>query len=49
MSPNFSHRKKSLNAGPKDIDFPAITWRSDLSSIYQEGKRQALHKVTLLP
>lgn len=33
----------------KDIDFLAITWRSDLSSIYQEGERQALHKVTLLP
>lgn len=34
---------------PTDIDFLAITWRSGLSSIYQEGKRQALYKVTLLP
>lgn len=49
MSPNFSHRKKVSVPAPKDIDFLAITWRSDLSSIYQEGKRQALHKVTLLP
>lgn len=38
MSPNFSHRKKKVSVlVPKDIDFLAITWRSDLSPIYQEG------------